>query len=212
MDAPLQSTSEVAVVSDDPIVRNALLELLAREHVKAEGASPDEAADADAEVLVWDMGADARIAQLRIEEYEGTEADSFLRKADIVALVPRAAGPALNRLVEGGVRGLLTRETSGRALAAAVNAVRAGLLVVDPALSSPIVARRGEPLAEELTAREREVLQQLSLGLANKEIAQNMHISDHTVKFHVNAIMQKLGVTSRTEAVVRAARLGLVTL
>ncbi len=205
MDAPLRESAEVAVVSDDPLVRSALLALLSREHVSAEGAAPDDAADIGADVLVWDLGADARAAQLRIEDVEDAE-------VDVVALVPSSAsaGPAL----AAGARGLLTRETSGRALAATITAVRAGLIVVDPAFASALIphARDDAPLAEELTAREQEVLQQLSLGLANKEIAAKMHISDHTVKFHVNAIMTKLSVTSRTEAVVRAARLGLVIL
>jgi two-component system nitrate/nitrite response regulator NarL len=65
---------------------------------------------------------------------------------------------------------------------------------------------------EELTAREREVLQLLAEGLPNKAIAARLTISEHTVKFHVNAILTKLGVQSRTEAVVRAVRLGLIML
>ena len=71
-----------------------------------------------------------------------------------------------------------------------------------------------DPLApvEDLTAREHEVMTHLSSGLSNKEIAAKMHISDHTVKFHVNAILSKLGVASRTEAVVQAARRGWVIL
>ena len=56
------------------------------------------------------------------------------------------------------------------------------------------------------------VLQLLSQGLSNKSIAQRLSISDHTVKFHVNAILGKLGVQSRGEAIVQAVRLGLVTL
>jgi DNA-binding NarL/FixJ family response regulator len=203
----LNDNAWVTVVAEDPLVRSSLLALLAREHVRADGSSPEDAGESHADVLVWDLGADARAAALATDELEETE-------ADVVALAPsnQSAGPAL----AAGARGLLTRETSGRSLAAAVNAVRAGLIVVDPAFVSSIVLRSRDdaPLAPEndLTAREREVLQQLSLGLANKEIAQKMHISDHTVKFHVNAIMTKLGVTSRTEAVVRAARLGLVIL
>jgi two-component system nitrate/nitrite response regulator NarL len=105
------------------------------------------------------------------------------------------------------------RETSARALGAAVRAVQAGLVVVDPALATAVIPSRDRtPLAEDLTAREQQVLQHLSEGLANKEIAAKMHISDHTVKFHVNAILSKLGVTSRTEAVVQAAKRGLVIL
>ncbi len=67
-------------------------------------------------------------------------------------------------------------------------------------------------LPESLTPRESEVLQLLSQGLANKAIAQRLGISDHTVKFHVNAILGKLAVQSRGEAIVQAVRLGLVAL
>jgi DNA-binding NarL/FixJ family response regulator len=67
-------------------------------------------------------------------------------------------------------------------------------------------------LLEELTPRERDVLSLLSEGLTNKAIAQHLGISEYTVKFHVNTIFRKLGAQSRTEAAVRAARLGLITL
>jgi DNA-binding NarL/FixJ family response regulator len=76
----------------------------------------------------------------------------------------------------------------------------------------PAASAEAPGLAEELTPREREVLQLLAEGLANKAIAQQLTISEHTVKFHVNAIMSKLGAQSRTAAVVRATRLGLVVL
>jgi len=65
---------------------------------------------------------------------------------------------------------------------------------------------------EDLTAREMEVLQLMAAGLANKAIAQQLAISEHTIKFHVNAILGKLGAHTRTEAVTRAARLGLIVL
>jgi DNA-binding NarL/FixJ family response regulator len=64
----------------------------------------------------------------------------------------------------------------------------------------------------DFTPREQEVLGLLSQGLPNRAIAERLGISRHTVKFHVNALLQKLGVQRRTEAVVRAARLGLVVL
>jgi DNA-binding NarL/FixJ family response regulator len=63
-----------------------------------------------------------------------------------------------------------------------------------------------------LTPREREVLQLLAEGLPNKTIASRLNISEHTVKFHVNAIMTKLGAQSRTDAVMRATRSGLILL
>jgi two-component system nitrate/nitrite response regulator NarL len=67
-------------------------------------------------------------------------------------------------------------------------------------------------LIEPLTPRELEVLRLVAEGLPNKTIAARLDISEHTVKFHVNTILGKLGVASRTEAVVRATRLGLILL
>ncbi len=65
---------------------------------------------------------------------------------------------------------------------------------------------------EALTAREREVLELLSRGLPNKLIAHRLQISEHTVKFHVSSIYAKLGASSRTDAVSRGVRRGLITL
>ena len=67
-------------------------------------------------------------------------------------------------------------------------------------------------LDEPLTTRELEVLELLSQGLPNKQIARRLQISEHTVKFHVSSIYAKLGASSRTEAVGRGARAGLITL
>jgi DNA-binding NarL/FixJ family response regulator len=98
-----------------------------------------------------------------------------------------------------------------------VLAVHEGLLAAAPALMRPLlgpaVAHRDDAeLAEELTERELDVLQLLAEGLANKQIALQLNISEHTVKFHSSAIYAKLGVTNRTEAVRRGARLGLLVL
>ena len=90
-----------------------------------------------------------------------------------------------------------------------------GLTVVDPALAGAVFPARDRPLpapVEDLTRRERSVLQLLAEGLSNKDIAARLDISEHTVKFHVNAILGKLGAHSRIEAVTRAARLGLLIL
>jgi DNA-binding NarL/FixJ family response regulator len=88
------------------------------------------------------------------------------------------------------------------------------LVVFDPSLAlEPSPARDPSlTLVEDLTPRETEVLQLLADGLTNKAIAQRLGISDHTVKFHVNSVLGKLGAQSRTEAVVRASRLGLLLL
>jgi DNA-binding NarL/FixJ family response regulator len=131
----------------------------------------------------------------------------------VVALAAEAAQAGL--LWSAGAAGLLSREASGERIAAALWAVSAGLVVVDPAFSEAVLRPAPPDIAapaEELTPREMEVLRLLVEGLSNRAVAQRLGISEHTVKFHVNAIMTKLGAQSRTDAVVRATRLGLVIL
>ena len=107
------------------------------------------------------------------------------------------------------------------AIVAAITAAASGLTALDRSLALEALTglARGrteaEPISEQeepLTAREREVLQLLAQGIPNKQIAQRLGISEHTVKFHVSAIMTKLGAASRTEAVTTAARRGLLLL
>jgi DNA-binding NarL/FixJ family response regulator len=132
----------------------------------------------------------------------------------VLALVPDEAAGEL--ALAAGARGLLFRDATPGALLAALQAVARGLAVFEPALSpvrpTPRASASTPTSPEALTPREREVLSLLAEGLSNKAIADRLAISEHTAKFHVNAVLAKLGVQRRTEAVVRAARLGLVTL
>ncbi len=120
--------------------------------------------------------------------------------------------------------GLLSLDASPEELTSAIHALYQGLLVGAPHLLEPLL-RRGiaerTPLSsleidqapvEQLTARELEVLQRLAQGLANKQIAAALNISEHTVKFHVSSIYSKLGAANRTEAVRTGVRLGLIIL
>jgi ATP/maltotriose-dependent transcriptional regulator MalT len=70
--------------------------------------------------------------------------------------------------------------------------------------------RRGDPLIESLTTREHEVLALVADGLSNREVAHELAISEHTVKFHLASVFGKLGVSTRTEAVQRGVRLGVI--
>ena len=122
----------------------------------------------------------------------------------------------LTEVSAAGARGMLLRDSAPDALAAALSAVSQGLVVLHPEFSPRTLHAPGRPPAsppiEALTKREVEVLQLLTEGLPNKSIADRLSITEHTVKFHVNAIMGKLGAQSRTEAVTRATRLGLILL
>lgn len=109
-----------------------------------------------------------------------------------------------------GARAILSRDAAPSEIVAAIVAVAAGLIALQPrALDSPDARARPH---ERLTARETDVLRELSRGAPNKTIATRLNISDHTVKFHVAAIFAKLGVASRTEAVAYGVRMGLVML
>jgi DNA-binding NarL/FixJ family response regulator len=116
--------------------------------------------------------------------------------------------------LEEGARGVIPLDAAGDELESALRAVAYGLVVLPPelvpAFARPL--RSVEPLPEPLTPREVEVLRHLAHGTGNKIIAYELGISEHTVKFHVAQLMQKLRAGSRTEAVTRGVRLGLVPL
>jgi DNA-binding NarL/FixJ family response regulator len=191
----------VAIVSADPLVRSAL-----GGGLRAFGELRVVGELDQADVVIWDAGAD--------RDLRGW--DELDRLASpVVALV---ADPALaERALVAGARAVVLRELPNAALVAAVIAVHRGLVVLDPAARAQLVrdavpAPALSDALEELTARELEVLEQLASGRSNKRIARALGISEHTAKFHVNSILAKLGASSRTEAVVAAARRGLVTL
>lgn len=128
---------------------------------------------------------------------------------------------SLRLTLTSGIRawGVLSAEVGGDELAAGIAAVAEGLWVGAPGLVEGLMrlpkgedGSGEESLAEPLTAREKEVLQQMAEGLANKQIALELGISEHTVKFHLSALYAKLGAASRTEAVKRGIELGLISL
>lgn len=202
------------VVSNDPLARTGLALLLAdRDGIAVSGQAeadddwPGPSDPGAPHVVVWDLGLGSRSGLPFLREAADPSGPSILA----VVADEDDARDAL----AAGVRGALPRNVEGERLAAAVRAVAQGLLALDESFAAILQHDAPPPpteLAEPLTPRELEVLQLLSQGLPNKRIAQRLGISDHTVKFHVNALLGKLGVQSRSEAIVHAVRLGLVVL
>ena len=131
----------------------------------------------------------------------------------IVLLCDDLTRAELRRELHSGVRAVLPLDATDVELAAAIEAVAAGLTVLSAedmdALLPPALENTPEAI-EPLTARESEVLALLSQGAGNREIAQRLGISEHTVKFHVSSVLAKLGASTRTEAVARGMREGLI--
>lgn len=195
----------IVLVADDPLVRGGLAALLPDDVpvLHALGTDADVGGtviDGRAEAVLWDAS---------------DEVPASLDLAVPVVALVRDRADATRALAAGAAGVLLRDELDGR-LAAALVGARAGLRVVDERL--PDVLRGGPTptLAEEpiepLTAREEEVLALLAEGRSNREIATALSISPHTAKFHVDRILLKLDASSRTDAVVRAVRLGLLVL
>ena len=110
-----------------------------------------------------------------------------------------------------GLRAVLPRRAKSEELASTIRAVQTGLFVLHPdVLVTQRAARADASPRTPLTRREREILELMSDGATNRVIAGRLGISRHTVKFHVAAVLAKLGADSRTEAVANALREGLL--
>lgn len=151
-------------------------------------------------------------------------ADLDARRGPAGTAASRLLAEAAQAAEERGLAfGALRRDATSDEITAALTAVGSGLVALDRRLARAALAiperavvaapEGGVAVVEEtLTPREREVLQLLAQGLPNKLIANRLHITEHTAKFHVSAILTKLGAASRTEAVTLAAHRGLLVL
>jgi two-component system, NarL family, response regulator YdfI len=182
--------------------------------------------------LVSSSSNNTRVPHSR-EATSGNTADVLLAESDlesaarvftaaagtpIVLITDEVSRVDLRRLLHSGVRAVLGHEAAQHEILAAIEAVSAGLTALAPEqmdllLPSASENDESEPwLHEALTARESEVLTMLAEGTSNKEIAARLNISEHTAKFHVSSILAKLGATTRTEAVSRGVRQGLIVI
>jgi len=192
----------VLIISEDPWTRAGLAALL-REgseiEVVGQVGSAADLSGHQPDVVLWDGAGEGDWHDL-----------------EVPVLVLLGDETQALRVLAAGAKGVLLRQAQTEALSTAILAVTRGLVVIEPELLGLLLPDEPpvelEALAEELTQRELEVLQLLSSGLSNKAIARRLQISEHTAKFHVAQILGKLGVESRTEAVVRAAQLGLILL
>ncbi|WP_228058290.1 response regulator transcription factor [Nostoc sp. LEGE 12447] len=131
-----------------------------------------------------------------------------------IAIIEELDSIDLETVLRSGIRGILPSTSTELEIVAAVEAIASGLVVLHPDAVELLSIREKVVVnpVQTLTPREIEVLGMLGSGLGNKAIAKRLQISEHTVKFHLSSIFQKLSVSSRTEAVAVGVRLGLIML
>jgi len=137
--------------------------------------------------------------------------------AGLIVLADSPDASWVGEALRAGVNAILSREANGEEIRLALLAAEAGLVLLHPSSAQNLGRRtlaleHDTDLVEALTSREQEVLRLASQGLGNKEIAANLNISNHTVKFHISSILGKLGAASRTEAVSQGIRRGLIVI
>jgi NarL family two-component system response regulator YdfI len=137
--------------------------------------------------------------------------------AVIVLLTEVTDARSISRLLRSRVRAILSRESDPDDILSAIYAAYDGLVLLSTPAAERLAAVYGDQsleveaeLSEEISSRETDVLRMLAHGLVNKDIAARLGISEHTVKFHISSILDKLGASTRTEAVTLGIRRGLI--
>ena len=199
------------VVEDHHIVRQGLVALLA--------TIPDmtvvaEAADGKQAIgLFRQHRPDVTLMDLRLPAMSGVEAVEQIRRdfplARIIVLTTFVGDEDIYRALQAGARAYLLKGMFGDELMDAIRAVHSGKSRIPAIVAERLAERMGGP---SLTGRELEVLELIVLGNSNKEIGGELAISEATVKTHINSILDKLGVTDRTQAVRTALQRGIVHL
>jgi DNA-binding NarL/FixJ family response regulator len=177
---------------------------------------------AEAVELAAQLAPDVVLMDLRMPVLDGAAATRRLqilpRPPRVIVLTTFDDDDSVFDAIRAGALGYLLKDTPSARLVEAIRLAARGESLLDPAVAAKIVAelaRTAPPTRRDLAAdvglsdRELAVLQQLARGAANKQIAAELHIAEGTVKNHVTSILDKLGVTDRTQAALKARSLGL---
>src|SRR5688500_13764189 len=203
--------ASVLVVDDHALLRTGVANIINQEpdlRVVAEAANGIEAVEAFER-----HHPDVTLLDLRMPEMEGVEAVRQIRgrdpQAKVIILTTYDTDEDITRALKAGAKAYVLKDISAEALVTCIHDVLAGKTYLAPAAA----AKLAEGVTRvHLTPRELTALRLMADGKSNKEIANELGISDRTVKSHLGHLFEKLGVTSRTEAVKVASRRGLVRL
>src|SRR6266567_5249276 len=206
-------TIRILIVDDHSVVREGLRMFLGRDQ---ELEIVDEAADgAEAIEKARHWRPDVVLMDLLIPVIDGISAISIIRRespeTEVIALTSVLDSASVAGSIRAGAIGYLLKDAQANELRKAIKAAAAGQVQLSPQASNYLLREMQEPeKPSPLTERETQVLSLLTQGKSNKEIANALRIAEDTVKSHVRHILSKLGVQSRTQAVILAIRQGLV--
>lgn len=205
------SRASVLVVDDHALVRTGVANIISHEpdlQVVAEAANGVEAVDAFER-----HHPDVTLLDLRMPVMEGVEAVRQIRARDplakVIVLTTYDTDEDISLALRAGAKAYVLKDITAEQLIACIHDVLAGKTYLAPAAAAKLAEG---VMRVQLTPRELSALRLMADGKANKEIATELHISERTVKAHLGHLFEKLGVTSRTEAVKVASRRGLVRL
>lgn len=210
----------VLIVDDQTVVREGLAAILGTDpEIEVVGLACD---GQEALKMVAETEPDVVLMDLKMPLLNGVQATQRLRRSHpdvhILVLTTYAADQWVFDALRAGAAGYLLKDTRRGQLIAAVKGTAQGKSYLDPSIAAKVmqqaIALPGSTPAEQpiepLTERELQVLHFLTKGYSNPAIAQRLHLARGTVRNYVSAILQKLGVSDRTQAAVEALRRGLV--
>lgn len=202
----------VLVVDDHPVVREGLVTILEDEPDFEVAGSAGSAEDALA--LAARLHPDVILLDLELPGMGGIEAIPRLAasapEARVLILTAYDADERVLGAVKAGARGYLLKGAAAGEIAQAIRAVHAGGSYLASRVAAKVLTQMRAPRRSTLSARERAVLRLVADGLTSRQIARQLSITERTVKFHINSILNKLGAENRAQAVAKAAERGLL--
>ena len=207
-----QSTAiRVLIVDDHSIVRQGLAAMIENEPDMTVVGQAGNGQEAIAQYR--QLQPDVTLIDLRMPQVSGVDAIVAIcaefAHARIIVLTTYDGDEDIYRALRAGAKGYLLKDAEPDALLNAIHIVHIGQQYIPSEVAAKLVQRMKIP---ELSDREQEVLRQMVLGLRNHDIGAALNITESTVKFHINRILSKLGVSDRTQAVITALRRGLAKL
>lgn len=198
----------IAIADDHALFRQGLRSMLALQESVSVVAEVDRASDLPA--LVERTPFDILLLDLQMERSSLADVEGLAGRVSIVVVTASERPEDALGALRAGARAVVFKRFAIETLMTAIAAVAEGHVWMPPALQAQLATQLRAPATQKLTAREREIVRHVALGMRNAEVATQLFISEVTVKTHLNNIFQKLGVRDRVGLTLYAIRAGII--